>query len=207
MRLNWGPYLWMRCYNNGAQFLDRVVGERPDWEMLEEQARACSPGADGHGVLPFVAPEPSLGIGMSRVVWYPSEPSDPGQRFRTALEALAYLIARGVREHEEAGQKITRITVSGGIARSDLMCEILASVLDRPLERLQSFEGPALGAAVTALAALENHLRRQRGMEPTYTVADAVARLVKFRAPVQPNAAWRLAYQEGFRAFERRLQG
>src|SRR5262249_10173554 len=26
MRLNWGPYLWMRCYNNGAQFLDRVVG-------------------------------------------------------------------------------------------------------------------------------------------------------------------------------------
>src|SRR5262249_53305169 len=22
MRLNWGPYLWMRCYNNGAQFLD-----------------------------------------------------------------------------------------------------------------------------------------------------------------------------------------
>ena len=31
------------------------------------------------------------------------------------------------------------------------MCEILASVLDRPLERLQSDEGPALGAAVTAL--------------------------------------------------------
>src|SRR5262249_53846769 len=30
MRLNWGPYLWMRCYNNGAQFLDRVVGARPD---------------------------------------------------------------------------------------------------------------------------------------------------------------------------------
>src|SRR6202030_1862946 len=26
MRLNWGPYLWMRCYNNGAQFLDRIVG-------------------------------------------------------------------------------------------------------------------------------------------------------------------------------------
>ena len=43
--------------------------------------------------------------------------------------------------------------MSGGIARSDLMCEILATVLDRPLERLQSSEGPALGAAVTALAA------------------------------------------------------
>ncbi len=33
MRLNWGPYLWMRCYNNGAQFLDRIVGKKPDWEI------------------------------------------------------------------------------------------------------------------------------------------------------------------------------
>jgi sugar (pentulose or hexulose) kinase len=207
MRLNWGPYLWMRCYNNGAQFLDRVVGERPDWDKLEQQARACAPGADGHAVLPFVAPEPSLGVGMARVQWHPQEATEPGQRFRAALEALAYLIAHGVREHEEAGQHITRITVSGGIARSDLMCEILASVLDRPLERLQSFEGPALGAAVTALAALENHLRRQKGMEPTFTVADAVARLVKFRMPVRANPAWRQAYQDGLRDFEQRLKG
>ncbi len=144
---------------------------------------------------------------MARVHWYPQEPAEPGRRFRAALEALAYLIARGVREHEEAGQRITRITVSGGIARSDLMCEILASVLDRPLERLQSFEGPALGAAVTALAALENHRRRQQAMEPTFTVADAVARLVKFRMPVRPNPAWRQAYQNGFREFEQRLKG
>jgi xylulokinase len=206
MRLNWGPYLWMRCYNNGAQFLDRVVGDRPDWEKLEQQARTCAPGADEHSVLPFIAPEPSLGIGMARVQWYPSEPSEHGKKYRAALEALAYLIARGVREHEEAGQKITRITVSGGIARSDLMCEILASVLNRPLERLQSFEGPALGAAVTALAALETHLRRQKGNQTPFTAADAVVRMVKFRMPVQPNPAWRQAYQQGFAKFEQRLK-
>src|SRR5262249_43520994 len=63
MRLNWGPYLWMRCYNNGAQFLDRVVGERPDWERLEAVARACEPGCGGVSVLPFASPEPSLGVG------------------------------------------------------------------------------------------------------------------------------------------------
>jgi xylulokinase len=43
MRLNWGPYLWMRCYNNGAQFLDKVVGGKPDWERLEQQARGVPP--------------------------------------------------------------------------------------------------------------------------------------------------------------------
>jgi xylulokinase len=206
MRLNWGPYLWMRCFNNGAQFLDRVVGERPDWERLEALARACEPCCGGVGVLPFAAPEPSLGVSAPRVQWHPGEPAEPGVRFRAALEALAYLIALGVREHEESGQTIVRITVSGGIARSDLMCAILASVLGRRLERLQSFEGPALGAAVTALAGLESHLRRRRGIEAPYTVADAVAQLVKFREPVSPHPAWRAAYAEGLRRFEERLR-
>ncbi len=207
MRLNWGPYLWMRCYNNGAQFLDRVVGARPDWAALERAARAVPPGSGGVAVLPFVYPEPSRGVAAPRFGWLPSEPPDAGLKFRASLEALAYLIALGVREHEVAGQKVTRVSVSGGIARSDLMCEILATVLGRPLERLVSSEGPALGAAVTALAALETHLRRQRGIDAPFTVADAVARLVQFREPVQPNPAWRDAYREGLRAFEQRLAG
>ncbi len=205
MRLNWGPYLWMRCYNNGAQFLDRIVGERPDWEALEREGRAVPAGSEGVGVLPFAYPEPSLGVVSARVQWFPREPDRRGLQYRTALEALAYLIARGVREHEEAGQKVTRITVSGGIARSGLMCEILASVLDRPLERLVSFEGPALGAAVTALAALETVRRKEKGITQPFTVADAVAHMVKFRDSVQPNPAWKAAYQEGLKQFEQRL--
>ncbi len=205
MRLNWGPYLWMRCYNNGAQFLDQVVGRRPDWERLEREARAVPPGADGVTVLPFARPEPSRGVARPRVQWFPSEPAEPGRRFRAALEALAYLIALGVREHEAAGQDIRRVTVSGGIARSDLMCEVLATVLGRRLERLESSEGPALGAAVTALAALETYRRRQRGIETPFAVADAVPVLVKFRAPVEPNPTWGEAYREGLRTFENTL--
>jgi xylulokinase len=201
MKLNWGPYLWMRCYNNGAQFLDRVVGKDPNWDALETAARACPAGANGHRVLPFVAPEPSLGVAAPRIAWYPREPEGVGVRFRAALEALAYLIALGVEAHERGGQKITRISVSGGIARSPLMCEILATVLDRKLERLQSDEGPALGAAVTALAALETSLRRQRGEQTPFTVGDAVAVLVKFKDPAMPNAAWHGAYRQGLAAF------
>ena len=120
---------------------------------------------------------------------------------------MAYLIALGVRQHEAAGQTITRITVSGGIARSRLMCEILASVLGRPLELLMSDEGPALGAAVTALAALENHLRRQHGEAADYAVAAAVGRMVKFRETVEPNPEWRAAYEKGLRNFEKMLRG
>ena len=201
MRLNWGPYLWMRCYNNGAQFLNTIVGNDPDWQQLEDAARLIPPGCNKTMVSPFVHPEPSLGVDKASFRWEPKQPKDHGTRFRAALEALAYLIALGVRQHEASGQSITRITVSGGIARSKLMCEIMASVLNCPLELLVSDEGPALGAAVTALAAMENHLRKQHGENASYTVADAVGQMVKFRGAVQPNPEWQPIYEKGLRKF------
>jgi len=206
MRLNWGPYLWMRCYSNGAQFLDRVVGPKPDWDALEKAARAVPPGCNGVSVLPFILSEPSLGVTKPRLEWHPQEPSEPGIRFRAALEALACLIALGVREHATAGQRVKRITISGGISRSNLMGEILATMLDHKLERLVSNEGPALGAAVTALAGLETRARRQIGIKDPYTVADAVATLVKFRDAVDPNPDWRAASRTILERFEKRLQ-
>jgi xylulokinase len=206
MRLNWGPYLWMRCYSNGAAFLNEIVGEEPDWASLEAAAREVEPGSGGTIVLPFLFAEPSLGIKQKLFRWQPKQPKDPEKRFRAALEALAYLIALGVRQHEEAGQQITRISVSGGIARNALMCEILASVLGKPLELLQSNEGSALGAAVTALAALENHRAKQKGETCSYTVADAVAQMVKFRATVTPVADWQGAYEKGLNKFTKLIK-
>lgn len=212
MRLNWGPYLWMRCYNNGAQFVDYVAESKPgwtkaDWDLLEREASGRPAGCGGTSVMPFLNPEPSLGVDKPNTRWSPSKPSSRGVRRRASFEALAYLIALGVRVHEEAGQKISQITVSGGIARSDLMCEILASVLDRPLRRLISQEGPALGAAVTALAAMENHRRQRRRITTKFSVADAVELLVRFRRrTIQPNDDWRETYRNELNKFERRLQ-
>lgn len=206
MRLNWGPFLWMRCYTNGAGFLNQVVGDDPDWDELETQARDVPPGCGGTQVLPFTEPEPCLGVMSKLFRWDPKPPKQPGKKFRAALEALGCLIALGVRQHQASGQQISRITVSGGIARNRLMCEILATLLDQPLELLQSNEGPALGAAVTALAALETHRRRQKGESDPYTVADAVAQMVKFRTPVQPVKEWRGAYEKCLRRFEKLLR-
>lgn len=205
MRLNWGPYLWMRCYSNGAQFLDRIVGTNPDWDYLEKAARDVPPGCGGVSILPFVLSEPSLGILRPRLEWMPNEPTQPGIRFRAALEALAYLIGLGVNEHASAGQSIKRITVSGGIARSKLMTEILATVLGRPIVLLKSSEGPALGAAVIALAGLESHLRRAKGIQESYSTADAVASMVEFRETIEPVAAWRDNYRQAQAFFSKQI--
>jgi sugar (pentulose or hexulose) kinase len=200
MKLNWGPYLWMRCYSNGSASINRLVGDRP-WAELEEKARACDPVPNGTIAVPFYAREPSLGIKQKRVDWHPDKPDKAGVRARAALESLAYLIKLGVDQHESAGQAVNQISVSGGVARNRLMCEILASVLGRPVQLLASDEGPALGAAVTALAALESHLRQKHGDTERYTVADAVAQMVRFRETIEPNPAWQDAYVKGLRKF------
>ncbi len=204
MKLNWGPYLWMRCYSNGAQFLDEVAGE--DWFKIEA-ATDVPPLCDGASVLPFLLSEPSVGVEEPRVEWCPAEPETRAVKVRACLEALAYLLTRAVREHEAAGQTVTRITVSGGMAKSQLMCEILASALNRPLERLVSDEGPALGAAVVAIAGLESYLRKQQGIAEPYTAADAVAVMVKFRDRVAPRPEWVKDYARGQDVFERWLKG
>ncbi|MBY0457597.1 MAG: xylulose kinase, partial [Gemmataceae bacterium] len=140
-----------------------------------------------------------------RVEWSPSVPESRPVRVRACVEALAFLLARAVREHEAAGQRVTRVTVSGGMAKSQLVCEVLASAINRPLERLVSDEGPALGAAVAALAGLEGYLRKQQGIAEPYTAADAVAAMVKFRDRVEPRPEWVAAYQKGQEGFDRWL--
>jgi len=70
---------------------------------------------------------------------------------------------------------------------------------------LVSSEGPALGAAVVALAGLESVNRKKAGIAEPYTAADAVAAIVKFRDPVQPNPAWAGEYQKGLGVFAERI--
>jgi sugar (pentulose or hexulose) kinase len=208
MKLNWGNYLWMRCFTNGAGFVDEVAGANPNWAELGLAAAAVPAGCGGVSVLPFAKSEPALGVAARRVEWDPREPAEPGVRLRAAYEAVAYLIARAVAEHESAaGKPASRISVSGGMARSPLMCEILASVLGRPIDLLESDEGPALGAAVAALAGLETHLRKARGIAEPFRVADAVAAMVRFRPPVLPRPEWAAAYRDGLRRFEERVRG
>lgn len=213
MKLGWGPYLWMRCYSNGAQFVDAVAPLKTR-QAAEHAAEQLPPLCDGTAVLPFLKSEPSIGVTAPRVEWRPSEPSDPAVRTRAAYEAIAYLIALGVKAHKDAGQTITRITVSGGLARSRLMCEILASVLagvlepaNLPLIRLASDEGSALGAAVLALAGLEATCRAEKGIDGPFTVADAVAKMVQFRDSVPARPGWVEPYRRGLAEFEARLGG
>src|SRR5262245_1831412 len=73
MKLNWdNAYLWMRCYSNGAQFVDKIAGS--DWHKFDQAVRDVPAMCSGTRVLPFLLSEPSVGITEALVKWHPTEP-------------------------------------------------------------------------------------------------------------------------------------
>jgi xylulokinase len=107
---------------------------------------------------------------------------------RAVLEGVAYGLRDSLELLRELGVAPTTGRASGGGARSRLWLEIVASVLELPLERCVVDEGSAYGAALLAGVASGTFGSAQ----------EAVDACVRVRETVEPNAAWARAYVDGY---------
>ena len=158
------------------------------YEALTAAAEPWPPGAEGLTFLPYLAGErtPHADPDARGAFVGLSVRHDRGALARAVLEGVAFglrdsldlLVAIGVAP--EFGR------VSGGGARSQLWLEIVASVLELPLERVAVDEGAAFGAALLGGVAA--------GVWDD--VHAAVAATVKPGAPVEPLPGWVDAYRE-----------
>ena len=88
---------------------------------------------------------------------------DRGALARAVLEGVAYALRDGLDLIAATGQRPESARVSGGGARSELWLQILASVLELPLERTESEAGAAYGAALLGGVAAGVFERRAHG--------------------------------------------
>ena len=94
---------------------------------------------------------------------------DRGALWRATLEGVAYGLRDSLELLRELGVRPEVGRVSGGGARSDLWLRIVASVLGLPLERTESEEGSAFGAALLAgvrAGVFADAQRRRRALRP-----------------------------------------
>ena len=75
---------------------------------------------------------------------------DPGHLWRALLEAYGYAIAHHVEVMNEIGYKTERFIVSDGGSTSRVWMQIVADVLQQPVQRLAGHPGSCVGAAWTA---------------------------------------------------------
>ena len=170
-----------------------ALARSEEYEGLTREAAAWAPGAEGLTFLPYLAGErtPHADPRARGAFVGLSQRHDRGALVRAILEGVAFALRDslellvGLAARPEVGR------VSGGGARSELWLRIVASVLGLPLERTAVEEGAAYGAALLGGVA--------GGVFGD--VHEAVGACVRARDPVEPNPAWRDAYEEGYSRF------
>ena len=170
------------------QWLHERLAPDVPFDALVAEAEAWAPGAEGLLFAPYLAGERTphadpdargafVGLQLRH---------DRGALVRAVLEGVAFGLRDALDAVRVLGVEASVGRVSGGGARSDLWLRIVASVLDMPLERTESEEGSAFGAAL--LGGIAGGVFAD--------AADAVSRCVRVRATVDPEPDWRDAYAE-----------
>jgi xylulokinase len=178
-----GSLRWLRdAVAPGGDFAP-LVGEAERWE----------PGVEGLAFLPYLAGErtPHADPDARGAFTGLSLRHDRGALVRAVLEGVAFGLRDGLDLVSDLSGRPSLGRVSGGGARSRLWLQILASVLELPLERTAVDEGASFGAALLGGVAAGAFA----------DVHEAVAACVQPGEIIEPVAAWVEPYREARERF------
>lgn len=200
-----GLYVPNGCMATGGSGLNWFVnnfaeGERPKAEAkgvtlhhwLDQLASAVPPGAQGVRILPYFLGEktPIHDADVRGAILGLSLAHGPAHLWRALLESYAYAIAHHIEVLNDMGHATETYFASDGGAKSTVWMQIVADVLQKPVQRLAGHPGSCLGAAWTAAMGI--------GAAKDWS---AISRFVSPADRVEPNPANAQLYAGGYRAF------
>jgi xylulokinase len=183
-------------------WFEQTFGGGEPIERLLAEAEERPPGADGVTFLPYLTGERTPHADPdARAAFVGLHASQGrGSLTRAVLEGVAFGLRDSLDLLRETGIEVELGRVSGGGARSSLWLEIVASVLELPLERVAVDEGAAYGAALLGGVAAGAWA----------DVGEAVSACVRPTGRIEPNPEWVSVYRErreSFRALYPALRG
>jgi len=166
-------------------WLRDVVGSR--YGELDAEASRWPPGVEGLLFAPYLAGErtPHADPDARGAFTGLSVRHDRGALARAVLEGVAFGLRDSLELLRGLGCTPSVGRVSGGGARSELWLKVVSSALRLPLERTESEEGSAYGAALLA------------GVRASHfaDAAEAVARCVRVRDRIEPEWDYEETYE------------
>lgn len=119
-------------------------------KLLDEHLRDVPAGSDGLILQPFWSPGTSNPEAKGAVIGF----ADYHTRvhvYRAIIEGIGFALYDALKSMEKrAGYDIKRIMVSGGGANSDEVCQITADLFGCKVQKIQTYETSALGAAMAS---------------------------------------------------------
>jgi xylulokinase len=193
------PSLWhfmgvMLSAAGSLQWYRDTIAPEVEFDALLKEAESVPAGSEGLLFLPYLSgertPHPDP---LARGAWIGlTLRHTRGHLTRAVLEGVAYGLKDGYELIQKSGAgEIHSLRVSGGGAKGGLWRQILASVLERELESVNTTEGAAYGAALLAGV----------GAGAWPNVPAACAQVVKITGTTQPDPAQVETYRRGYEVY------
>ncbi len=111
---------------------------------------------------------------------------------QAVLEGVAYAIRDSFEIAKNLGVSVDRVRITGGGAKSPLWCKIIANVLNVKVDKTNSEEGPAFGAAILAAV----------GCGKYKTVEEATSKLIKVIETTEQSPELVTLYDKKYNIFK-----
>lgn len=167
----------LACGGSVAWAAEILAGGDP--AKLELLAANSPPGSNSVTFLPYLSGErcPHLDPFATGMFAGLRPSTGAADLARSVLEGTAFSLLDAMEAVEALGSAPIKLRATGGGAKGKLWIQILCDVLGRPIELLETDEGPAFGAALLAGTGI--------GVWPD--LASAVASTVRIRTKVEPS--------------------
>lgn len=111
---------------------------------------------------------------------------------QAVLEGVAFALRDSLEVAKSLGIPITRTKICGGGAKSPLWCKMIANILNLKVDKIESEEGPALGAAMLAAV----------GCGVYVSVEEIAEKMVKVVDTIEPDPSIAAKYDEKYAQFK-----
>ena len=111
---------------------------------------------------------------------------------QAVLEGVAFALRDSLEVAKTLGIPITRTKICGGGAKSPLWCKMIANILNLKVDKIESEEGPALGAAMLAAV----------GCGVYGSVEEIAEKMVKVVDTIEPDPSIAAKYDEKYAQFK-----
>ncbi len=172
-------------------WMDEIIGTK---DYQKEQADINNLGENNVYFLPYLMGERTPHNNPNARGTFIGMTMDTTRAHMTqaVLEGVAFALRDSFEITKKLGVQVDSIRINGGGAKSPLWCQIMADVLNVNVNKINSEEGPAFGAAILAAV----------GCGQYSNVVEATEKLIKVIETTKPNSDTVKLYDKKYEVFK-----
>ncbi|MFH0795496.1 MAG: xylulokinase [Candidatus Omnitrophota bacterium] len=190
-----GSLRWFRD-NFCLSEISRAKKEGKDpYELMTEEAGKVPAGSEGMIFLPYLTGERTPHANpLARATFFGATSRHTRAYFiRAVLEGITFALKDTVEIMKELNLPIKEVRISGGGARSDLWCQIVADIFEKEVVRTENPDTTAFGSAILATVAGRFY----------QSVPEACQKMVRTKERFQPDQEKNKVLRQSYQVFRK----